>query len=166
MEKLLQPDTGLMVWTVITFLLLVAILTKAAWKPILQALNEREGKIKGDLERAEALHKEAEALKAQFESQVAAAKDNIADMMAQAKSDGERTRAQLLSTAREEATQLLEKGRRDLNQETARLKDELRRDVASLSVAVAEKVLSKTIDSKLHEELMQESLQELKGGVK
>jgi F-type H+-transporting ATPase subunit b len=44
MEKLLQPDTGLMFWTIVTFLLLVAVLTKAAWKPILEGLNKREGK--------------------------------------------------------------------------------------------------------------------------
>ena len=53
MDKLLQPDTGLMIWTVVTFVLLVLVLTKAAWKPILDGVNSREARIREDIERAE-----------------------------------------------------------------------------------------------------------------
>src|ERR1051325_5559738 len=103
MDALLQPNTGLVIWTVVTFLCLVLVLTKAAWKPILDGLNNRESKIKSDLERAEEARREAETLRQNFEGQLAVAQKNIQNMMAQAKADGEKTRAQLLADAREEA---------------------------------------------------------------
>ena len=53
MDKLLNPDLGLIITTIVTFVLLVFILKKAAWKPILEGINQREGKIRGDLDRAE-----------------------------------------------------------------------------------------------------------------
>ena len=121
MDALLQPNTGLVIWTVVTFLCLVLILTKAAWKPILDGLNNRESKIKSDLERAEKAQKEAESLRQNFEMQMTEAQKTIQNMMAQAKADGEKTRAQLLSAARDEANKIVEKGRKDLAGETDHL---------------------------------------------
>ena len=60
MERLLQPDTGLMIWTVVTFLGLVLVLGKFAWKPLLQALNEREAGIKRAIEDAQGARAAAE----------------------------------------------------------------------------------------------------------
>ncbi len=161
MDALLNPNTGLVIWTIVTFLLLVLILTKAAWKPILDGLNNRESKIKGDLDRAEKAQKESEALRLKFESQLADAQKTIQDMMAQAKADGEKTRAQLLSAAREESEKIVEKGRRDLAGETDRLKDELRGEVSGLAIQMAEKVLSRSIDPKVQEQVLKDSLQEI-----
>ncbi len=161
MDLLLQPNTGLVIWTIVTFLLLVLILTKAAWKPILEGLNNRESKIKSDLERAEKAQKDAESLRQSFEGQLADAQKTIQNMMAQAKADGEKTRAQLLSTARDEAEKIVEKGRKDLAGETDRLKEDLRNEVGGLAVLIAEKVLARSIDPKIQEQVLKDSLQEI-----
>jgi F-type H+-transporting ATPase subunit b len=161
MDALLQPNTGLVIWTVVTFLCLVLVLTKAAWKPILDGLNSRESKIKSDLERAETAQKEAEALRLKFETQLAEAQKTILSMMAEAKADGEKTRAQILTTAREEAVKIVEKGRKDLAGETDRLKGELRSEVAGLAVLIAEKVLAHSIDHKVQEQVLKDSLKEI-----
>ena len=165
MDKLLQPDIGLMIWTWVTFLLLLLVLTKAAWKPILNGIHEREGKIRGDLERAEKAQAEAETLRQKYETQLAEAQRTIQDMVIQAKKDADRTRSELVSAAKEESEKILEKGRKDLAGETERLKIELRKDVAALSLSVAEKVLSRVVDKKVHEQVFHESL-EMVGEVK
>ncbi len=162
MDKILQPDFGLMFWTVATFLLLVLVLKKAAWKPIIDGLNQREGKIRGDLDRAEAAQKEAEALRAKYETQLADAQRTIQEMVAQAKADTDRTRVQLTAAAKAEADKILEKGRKDLSQETDRLKEELRKEVADLSFAMAEKVLQRSVDNKVRESVLDDSIGKIK----
>ncbi len=161
MDALLNPHSGLIIWTIATFVCLVLVLTKAAWKPILQGLETREGKIKSDLDRAETSQREAESLRQKFETQLAEAQKTIQNMMAQAKADGEKTRAQILSTAREEAEKALEKGRRDLAGEADRLKSDLRNEVAGLAVKMAEKALGGLIDSKMQEKLLNQSLHDI-----
>lgn len=163
MENLLQPHTGLMVWTVVTFLGLVAVLGAFVWKPILSGLQAREGKIKSDLERAEKAQKDAEALRLQFESQLSEAQKTIQQMMAQARSDAERSRIQMLESSKQEAERLLEKGRKDLAGETERLKLELQNEVAVLSVSIAEKILERSIDSHIQTQVLKESLKTLEG---
>lgn len=158
MDKLLQPDTGLLIWTIVTFLLLVFILKKAAWKPILDAINQREGKIREDLDRAERSQKEAEALRLKYESQLNEAQRSIQEMVSQARKDGEKVRADMLNAAKEESERLMEKGRRDLAGETDRLKSELRNEVAGLSLQIAEKVLGRSVDKKLQEDVLKDSL--------
>lgn len=163
MDSLLQPHTGLIVWTICTFLGLVLILGKFAWKPILGGINSREEKIKNDLDRAEKSQKEAEQLRVKFESQLAEAQKSIQDMMNQARSDAEKSRAQLLETTRQEADKLLEKGKKDLQGETEKLKADLQKEVASISVSIAEKILHRSVDQKVQAQVLEESLKSLQG---
>jgi len=164
MDKLLNPDTGLMVWTVVTFLLLVLVLTKAAWKPILDGLNLRETKIKSDLDRAEKAQAEAENLRVQYESRLAEAQKSIQDMIKQARKEGEKTRSEIVTQARKESEKIILKGRKDLEGETEKLKGQLQEELGGLSVQIAEKILSRSVDSKVQEEVLKESLKSINGG--
>jgi F-type H+-transporting ATPase subunit b len=161
MESLLKPDMGLMIFTIVTFLLLVAMLKKFAWKPILEALEGRETKIRSDVERAEKANADAEALRQQYQAQLVEAQKNIQSMVAQAKADGERLRADLVGQAKAEAESALEKGRRDLSNETERLRGELRKEVASLSVNIAEKILQRAVDPKVQEAVLADALKSM-----
>lgn len=161
MDKLLQPDTGLMVWTAVTFLFLVLVLTKAAWKPILDGINSRESKIRGDIERAEKAQAEAEALRVKYETQLSDAQQTIQDLISQARKDGERTRTELLTQAKTEAEKILDKGRKDLSGEAERLKQELKGEVAELSLTMAEKILNRSVDKKVHEDVLQDSMKRI-----
>lgn len=164
MDKLLTPDFGLMATTVVTFLLLVAVLRKTAWGRIVDGLTAREEKIRGDIDRAEKAQVDAEALRQKYETQLADAQRTIQDMVLQAKRDGEKTRAELLSAAKEESEKIVEKGRRDLAGETDKLKAELRGEVAGLSVAIAEKILTRAIDKKVQDDVLKDSLSQINGG--
>jgi F-type H+-transporting ATPase subunit b len=163
MDKLLQPDTGLMIWTLVTFFLVVFILSKTAWKPIISGLNAREGKIKSDLERAEKSQKDAEELRLKFEAQLTQAQKTIQDMMKQARDDAEKSRAHLVESAKAEAERIMQKGRQELAGETEKLKAELQQDVVGLSVAIAEKLLQKSVDQKVQETVLKESFKNLSG---
>jgi F-type H+-transporting ATPase subunit b len=164
MDNLLKPDTGLMFWTVVTFLLLVLVLTKTAWRPILEGLEKREKKIKSDLERAEQANRDAEALRQRYESQLADAQKNIQDLISRAKADGETAAARIVESAKEESSKIIARGRQELTLETERLKGELQSEVAGLSLAISERVLRKAVDEKMAREVVAESLQELAGG--
>jgi len=161
MDKLLQPDTGLVIWTIVTFLCLVLILTKTTWKPILEALNKREGKIRSDLDRAEKSQQEAEALRQKYEAQLAEAQRSIQEMMTRARADADKARAELVGAAKHESERLLEKGRQDLVGETERLKQELRGEVAGLSVSIAEKILNRSVDPKIQQDVLKDSLKSI-----
>ena len=163
MDKLLQPDAGLIIWTVITFLLLVVVLGKAVWRPILDSVTEREQRIRADIERAEKANAEAAALRQRYESQLAESQRQMQELVSQARSEAERSRAELVSAARAEADRIVAKGRQDLAGETDRLREQLRSEVAALSVDVAEKIISRSVDKKLADEILKESLQSVSG---
>lgn len=158
MDKLLNPDLGLVITTIVTFVLLVLVLKKAAWKPILDGINQREGKIRGDLDRAEKANTDAQALQQKYETQLNEAQRTIQDMVTQAKKDADRARGELLAAAKEESERVLEKGRKDLAGETDKLKNELRKEVAGLSVLIAEKIVNRAIDTKVQEDVLKEAL--------
>ena len=158
MESLLKPDLGLIIFTIITFLLLVTVLKKIAWKPILEALDARENKVRSDIERAEKAHTDAEALRQKYQTQLVEAQQSIQNMVNQAKVDAERVRTELVSQAKNEANQALERGRRELVAEGERLRGELRKEVAGLSVSIAEKILNRAVDPKVQEAVLADAL--------
>jgi F-type H+-transporting ATPase subunit b len=158
MDHLLNPDIGLTIFTIITFLLLVVVLKKFAWKPILEALENRESKIRSDVDRAERANVDAEALRRKYEVQIAEAQRTIQNLVAQAKTDGERLRAEIVKDARAEADRVLEKGRRDLGVEADKLRGELRGEIAGLSMSIAEKILQRAVDPKLQESVLADAL--------
>jgi F-type H+-transporting ATPase subunit b len=136
MGDLLAPDLGLTVWTIVTFLALVAILKFAAWGPLLHAVEERENRIKADREGAEKARADAERIQKELEAQLAGAAAKSKELVSQATKDAEALRAKLKAEA--EA---------DLAAEKDKLVGELRKEVASLSVMAAEKLMHKTVDA-------------------
>ena len=85
-EGLLKVDPGLFLWTVITFLVLLLILWKAAWKPIVEALDARAEKVRGDIETAEKSRLETEKLLSQHKEMMDKAKDEAAQIISEGKS--------------------------------------------------------------------------------
>jgi len=146
MGELLTPDAGLIVWTIVTFLCLVAILKFAAWGPLLHAVEEREGRIKSDREGAEKARAEAERIQKELEAHMAGIQAKSKDLLAAAAKDGEALRARLKAEAEADAQAIKDKTTADLAAEKNRLVADLRKEVASLSVLAAEKLMRKTID--------------------
>ena len=146
MDKLLNPDTGLMIWVIVTFLCLVGILKLFAWGPLLGAIEAREGRIKADREGAERARAEAERIQKDFEAQMAGVQAKAKELLAAAMKDGEALRAKLKAEAEADAQGIKDKTMADLAAEKNRLVGELRKDVADLSVAAAAKLMRKSVD--------------------
>jgi F-type H+-transporting ATPase subunit b len=147
MDKLLSPDTGLMIWVIVTFLCLVAILKLFAWGPLLGAIEAREGRIKADREGAEKARSEAERIQKELEAQIAGVQAKAKEMLAAATKDGEALRAKLKAEAEADAQGIKDKTMADLANEKNRLVGELRKETADIAVKAAEKLMRKTVDA-------------------
>lgn len=147
MGDLLAPDLGLTVWTIVTFLALVAILKLFAWGPLLHAVEAREARIKADREGAEKARSEAERIQKELEAQLAGAAAKSKELVSQATKDAEALRAKLKAEAEADAAAVKAKASADLAAEKDKLVGELRKEVASLSVMAAEKLMHKTVDA-------------------
>ena len=145
---LITPGLGLVFWTAITFLCLLFILKKFAWKPILDSVNEREDGIKNALASAEDAKKEMQNLNASNEQLL---KDARAERDALMK-DAREIKDKMISDAKEEAkevtSKLIENAQVSIEQEKQAALAELKKQVADLSIGIAETVIKKELTSK------------------
>ena len=146
MEKLFTPDIGLMIWTVVTFVLLLLILGKFGWKPLIESIERREDYLREEREAAERARKEAQRIQADLEARLAGMEARAEEIMAKAAKEAEALRAKHSAEAQEEAKRLLEKARAEINEDKRRLIVQLRAEVAQLAVTAAEKLVHKSID--------------------
>ena len=155
MDKLLTPDTGLMFWTIVTFVCLVLILKKAAWGPLLHAVESREARLKAEREAAEKARAEAERIQRELEAQMAGVQAKSKELLAAAAKDGESLRARLKAEAEADAQAIKEKTAAELAAEKNRLVTDLRKEVASLSVMAAEKIMRKSVDEGVQKNVLE-----------
>lgn len=163
MDKLLQPDTGLMIWTVVTFIALVFILKKVAWGPLLHAIEERERRMKADLDGAEKARADSEKIKRELDAEMAGLHGKSREILAQAQRDADVLRAQLKAAAEADALAIKQKTQAELGDEKERLVRELRQDVAELAVKAAEKLMRKTVDEGVQKTVLEGFFKELEG---
>lgn len=161
MENLLTPDKGLMIWTIVTFIALVLVLGKFAWKPLLQALKEREDGIRRAINEAQGARQTADHLKAQYEQELAQGQEKVNALLKQAQGEAQKLREQMLKDAEADARRLSEQTKRQLEEEKAKLSRELRQEVAGLSVMAAEKLLRHSINAKEQDALLAEFFKDL-----
>ena len=154
MENLLTPDKGLLIWTIVTFAVLVLLLSKVAWKPLLLALKEREDGIRKAIGDAASAKQTAEQLQVRLEQELAQAQNKAAGMISQAQAEGQKLREQMLKDAQAESQRLTEQTKRQLEEEKTKLSRELKQEVAGLSIRVAEKLLRHSVNAKEQEGLV------------
>ena len=139
MDRLLNPDTGLMIWTIVTFFSLVVILRLFAWGPMLKAIDDREA--------AEKARAEAERIQKELEVHMAGIQAKSKELLAAATKDGDALRAKLKAEAEADAAAIKSKTTLELAAEKDKLVGDLRREVMSLSVLAAERLLRKSVDA-------------------
>jgi F-type H+-transporting ATPase subunit b len=165
MATLLNPDVGLMVWTVVTFVLVALVLGRFAWRPILQSLEEREDRIRAEVKAAEESRRAAESLKAQYDEQLARVEARAQELIQEAQKEAQRLREEMLKTAQDESARLSEKTRQQLAEEQRRLVQELRAEVADISIKAAEKLLQRSVDKKLQDQFVKEAMADFEKAV-
>lgn len=161
---LLSADPGLIVWTIVTFLLLLGILWKFAWNPILGALDAREQAIQKTIDDAERLQAEAEAVLQEHQKRLAEARADGNRIMEEARQAGEHMKQDILEKARSESDKVLERAHRQLELETEQAIQTIRAQAADLAIKVAEKVLERSLTDADHRRLADEAIAELVEG--
>lgn len=144
-----------MVAQIINFLLLVAILTKIAYRPILAALEERRSRIEKSLEEAEKERTLANAMKAESQEQIVAARIQARSIIDEAIALGEKSKETIVQKAREENARLLKETQEEIERNYQQALNKLRGEVAVLAVAAAEKIIEKNLDAETNTRLVQ-----------
>lgn len=164
MENLLSPDLGLMFWTVVTFLLMVAILKKVAWGPLLKTLDDRESALKAEREAAQQNRLQMEELKNSYEKNLAEVESRAKEILQEAERKGKSLREEILKTAQEEAEKFSTRTRNELAAERERLIGDLRAYTGELTIKVLEKLLAGSIDATAQKKRIDSLLSEIESG--
>lgn len=160
---IVQPAIGLIFWTFISFIILLIILGKFAWKPILGAVTERERNIEDALLKAEAAKEEMSRLTNENEALLKEARAERDVILAEAKKIKDQMVHDAKDTAAKEGARMIENARIEINNQKAIAMADVKNQVAALSIEIAEKVLRKQLDdAKKQDELVSELLKEVK----
>jgi F-type H+-transporting ATPase subunit b len=158
---MLNIEPGLLIWTIITFLVLLAVLRKVAWRPLLAALEEREGAIRSSLDEAQRARQEAEQLLVENRRMLADANRDAARILEQGREEAERFRASMTEQAQTEARRLVDEARRDITRERQLAVQDLKSTAAELALVAAGKLLNTAVTDADHRRLVTEFLDRL-----
>lgn len=154
-------NTGLSVWTLIVFAILVALLGKFAWGPILSMVEEREKGIQAKLDEAAAHNADAAKLLEQHREQLADARRQASELIAEGRTAAERVRKEMEEKARVEAQGIVERARAEIERERDAALDMLRRESVELALAAASRLMQENLDKDKDRALVERYLGEL-----
>ena len=160
-NPLVQPDPGLFIWTILTFLVLVALLAKFAWKPLLLALDSRQQAIRKALDDAQLGKKELERLEQESTQIVRKARADAEAIISESRADAERLKEELRQKARSEADGIVRNAERQIQLETARALQQIRNEAVDLSVMIASKIIQRNLSKEDNERLIDEALKQV-----
>jgi F-type H+-transporting ATPase subunit b len=157
----LVVNGGLMIWTVVVFLLLLIMLRKFAWPQILGAVRAREAALEAQIAEAEKNRAESAALLEQHKKLIADGRAQAQGLLTEAKAIAEKERALALEKTREEQEELLARARRDIQAERDRAVLELRQEAVDLSLAAASKLIGQRLTADSDRKLVEGYLSSL-----
>ena len=161
MNTLVQPDPGLYIWTIVTFLVLVAALAKFAWRPLLEALERRQDQIRKSLDDAQKAKQELEKLNVESQRILAAARTEAEQILSNTRSDANRFREELKQKAQAEAAGIVKNAEKQIELETARALQQIRTEAVDISVAIASKLLARNVSKEDNERLIEETFKQI-----
>ena len=158
---LITPNVGLMVWTLLLFVLSMAFLAKFAFPRISEALDKRQRAIEDSIDHAERVRHEADDLLDEYRERLREARQQAEEILERARKTAESFERHSQEDAKEQRERMMEQTRRDIETETRRAIQEIRGEVADLTVAATEKVTRKTLTEEDQRRLVEEALSEL-----
>jgi F-type H+-transporting ATPase subunit b len=160
-NPLLTLDPGLFLWTIITFLVLLGLLTKFAWRPLMTALETRQEAIRKSLENADTAKRELERLQQESAEIIRKAHAEAASIVSKGWSDGEQLREEMKQKAKAEADAVVKESKRQIEVETGRALRQIRNEVADMSIAIASKVIQRNVSREDNDRLIQDTLKQI-----
>jgi F-type H+-transporting ATPase subunit b len=160
-NPLVLPDPGLYIWTIATFLALLWLLAKFAWRPLLASLERRQDAIKKSLDDAQQAKQELERLNVESKKILAEARVQADSILSQTRSDASRLRDELKQKAQAEAAGVVKNAERQIEMETARALQQIRNEAVDLSIAIASKLLERNVSKEDNERLIEETFKQI-----
>ena len=158
---LVSPGLGLMIWTLLLFLITMWVLSKVAFPKIQEALDKRAKMISESIDAAERQRKESDELLSEYRARLAEAREQADDIMARARKSAETAEAEAAAAGREKREELVAAAKRDIEAETRRSLDQIRSEVADLTVLATERVTRKSLNPEDQKRLVEEALSEV-----
>ncbi len=152
------PD---MVWAITNFLILVVVLNKFLYKPLLSVMEERKEEIRKNMENAELAKAEALKIKEKYSEEMQNARQEARSILERAEKLGEENKEKIIAEARQEADKITEKVQVAVRREKEEALIQLRNEVASLAIMAAEKIIDKNLDKKDHEKMIGDFIKEV-----
>jgi F-type H+-transporting ATPase subunit b len=152
---------GTLLAQIVNFLLLVAILAKFAYKPLMQILAERQKKIADAIDAAECERREAEQLKLEYKQQLVEARSKAQVIVENAEKLAEENKEEILKSARAESAYILQKAQEEVARERELALAQLRSEVVALSMAAATKIVTEKMDTELNARMVSDFIEKL-----
>lgn len=160
-NPLVAVDPGLYIWTILTFTILVLLLRRFAWGPLMKVLDERQKTIAAAVEDARQAREQVERTQQESGKILAQARVEAEDLLTRARADADRLRQDLREKATADAANITREAERQIQRETAKAVDQIRREAVDLSVAIASKIIRREITAADQDALVNEALKEI-----
>ena len=155
---LLSPSGGLMFWTLIIFIVLLVVLSRAAFKPMIAAVESREKALEDAIAKAQADREAAAKILAEHQAQLDQARGEAQKLIAEGRTVGDKIRAEMVEETRGQQQEMLERARREIESEKQRAIADLRREAVELAIAGASKVIEKNLDDASNRQIVESFL--------
>jgi F-type H+-transporting ATPase subunit b len=160
-EFLVSPDLGLMIWTLLAFVITLLILRKYAFPKIAEGLDKRRKAIEESIDHAEHTRQEADKILAEYRERLQEARSQADEIVQRAHRAADNVEEEAKQDAKQQHEEMMESTRREIERETQRALEQIRREVADLTVTATEKVTRKSLDDDDHQRLVREALEEV-----
>jgi F-type H+-transporting ATPase subunit b len=160
-NALITPEIGLIFWTLVTFLVLLFLLSKFAWGPIIKAMNAREDGIRNDLDNAKKEREDARRILEDQRALLDQTRRERADAVEAGRRDAERLKAEILEEARKQREQLMKQAERQIDAGLRQARAELKGEAADLAIQAASRLMGKNLDDATQRRLVEDYLAEL-----
>lgn len=161
-ENIFAGDLGNMIWTLVIFILVLVVLGKFAWGPILEVLQARETFIRKSLTEARADREAAEETLKGYEARLAEARGEATAIVDEGRRDGEQVRQRIEADARAEAARMVERARREIDLAKVAAVEEIFNLAGQLSTEVASKLIRRELNAEDHERLIREAAEKIR----
>ncbi|TFH02323.1 MAG: F0F1 ATP synthase subunit B [Calditrichales bacterium] len=158
---MLQLDPGVMIWAWITFFILLLLLYKIAWKPILAIVDKREKTVQDALDRSAKAREEAEAILEKHSQMVLAAEGESQRILKETRVLAEKSRQEILDQAKQSADNIVRKAKAEIEKEKEDALAALRSEVADLAIAAAGKIIGESLDDAKQRVIVNEFIQKM-----
>lgn len=159
--SLIDVNPGLIFWTVITFIVLLILLKKVAWKPILAALDEREAAIKESLEKAEKAREEALKVLEENKANTRKAEDESKKIIDQSRAYAEKLKDQMIQDSKDQARKIVDDASAEIERKKEATFNELKTQVAGIVIDAAEKILKENLNKETNKKIVDKYISDI-----